>query len=465
MEYNLKDLEVWNDKIEKAASEFGLNYYPQEFEIIGFNEMIGYEAYVGMPSKYPHWSYGKAYEKNKTLYSLNMTGLPYEMVINSNPCLAYLMNENTLLLQILTIAHVYGHNDFFKNNRLFKEGTNAGRTLEMFKLDSEIIRSYINNPNIGYEKIEKVLDAAHSIRYSISRTVGVKEMTDEEIKMRRIKDYKKEVSDRGILDMYEEVKVPEIDKIPLEPRDDVMGFIIEYGKLEEWEKNVLRIVKREAEYFLPQIETKTINEGWACFCHYNLLKNLKLDEGLHLEFLKRHNDVVAPMVGGLNPYFVGFKIFMDLNEKYGMEKVFEVRALERDSSFIRKYLTRELCEELNLFQYGKKTFEFVIEEVSDEDGWKKIRDSLANSMGVQGIPHIRVIDLNKKNYTLTLEHVFDGRELEMSYAKETLKYITKLWGYKVNLNTRNKEGEQFTFACDEDLKVLIIDSNKKNKPE
>ncbi|MGL5647525.1 MAG: SpoVR family protein [Clostridium sp.] len=460
MEYNLNDLEKWNEKIESKASEFGLNYYPQEFEIIGFNEMIGYEAYVGMPSKYPHWSYGKSYEKNKTLYSLNMTGLPYEMVINSNPCLAYLMNENTLLLQILTIAHVYGHNDFFKNNRLFIEGTNADRTLEMFKLDAEIIRGYINNPSIGYEKVEKILDAAHSIKYSIGRSIGVEEISDTEIRERRISDYKKEIRERGILDSYKDVEVPEIDKIPLEPRDDVMGFIIEHGNLEEWEKNILRIVKRESEYFLPQIETKTINEGWACFCHYNILKDLELPEGLHLEFLKRHNDVVAPMVGGLNPYYIGFKIFMDLYENEGFEKVFEVRALERDSSFIRRYLTKELCEELNLFKYVKKTFDFVIEEVSDEEGWKKIRDALAQSMGVQGIPHIRVVDLNKRDNTLTLEHVFDGRELEMSYAKETLKYITKLWGYKVNLNTKNKEEEEFSISCDENLKILITESNK-----
>ncbi len=448
MEYNLKDLEKWNEKIEKKAKELGLDYYPQEFEVIGFNEMIGYEAYVGMPSKYPHWSYGKAYEKNKTLYSLNLTGLPYEMVINSNPCLAYLMKDNTLLLQILTMAHVYGHNDFFKNNRLFKEGTRANMALEMFKLDSEIIRGYINNPSIGYDKVEKILDAAHAIRYSIGRSIGVKELNDSEIKLRRINAYKEKIANREFLDMDKEISEPEIDKIPLEPRDDVFGFIIEYGKLEEWEKNILKIVKRETEYFLPQIETKTMNEGWACFCHYTILKELGLSEDLYIEFLKRHNDVVAPIEGGLNPYYIGFKIFMDLEKRYGREKIFEVRALDRDSSFIRRYLTKELCEELNLFQYGKRNFDFVVEEVSDDRGWKIIRDNLALSLGIGGIPHIRVIDLNKKNYTLTLEHVFDGRELELSYAKETLRYLGKLWGYRVRLNTKDREGEEFTLICD-----------------
>lgn len=459
MEYNLKDLEMWNEKIEKEAKALGLDYYPQEFEVIGFNEMIGYEAYIGMPSKYPHWSYGKAYEKNKTLYSLNLTGLPYEMVINSNPCLAYLMKDNTLLLQILTMAHVYGHNDFFKNNRLFKEGTNADRALEMFKLDADIIRGYINNPNIGYDKVEKILDAAHAVKYSIKRSIGVKELSDSEIRDRRIKDYKDKIVNRDFLDSDIKIEEPEVDKIPLEPRDDVVGFIIEYGKLEEWEKNILRIVKRETEYFLPQIETKTMNEGFACFCHYNILKNLGLSEDLYLEFLKRHNDVVSPIPGGLNPYYIGFKIFMDLEKRYGREKVFEVRALERDASFIRRYLTKELCEELNLFQYGRRSFDFVVEEVSDDIGWESIRDNLAFSSGIGSIPHIRVIDLNKRDYTLTLEHVFDGRELELSYAKETLRYLGKLWGYRVRLNTKDRNGEEFILIC-ENGKVAISEANK-----
>lgn len=182
MDYNVKDLEQWNEKIEKVAKTLGLDYYPQEFDVIGYNEMLSYEAYVGMPSRYPHWSYGKAYEKNKTLYSLNLTGLPYEMVINSNPCLAYLMKDNTLLLQILTIAHVYGHNDFFKNNRMFKEGTDADYTIEMFKLDADTIRSYINDPSIGYEKVERILDAAHAIRFQIPRIVGESKVSQEELR-------------------------------------------------------------------------------------------------------------------------------------------------------------------------------------------------------------------------------------------------------------------------------------------
>lgn len=455
MEYNVSTLEEWNEIIEEKARELGLKFYPQEFEIIGFNEMLGYEAYVGMPSKYPHWSYGKAYDKNKTLYSLNMTGLPYEMVINSDPCLAYLMRENTLLLQILTMAHVYGHNDFFANNRMFVEGTNAKGALEMFKLDAEIIRGYINDPSIGYEKVEKIIDAAHAIRYQIPRVVGIKELSSEEIKESILSDYYYKKENRGILDANEDIPFPNISKIPIEPCDDVLGFIIKYSSLEEWEKNILRIVKRETQYFMPQIETKIMNEGWASFWHYNILKELDLDDGLHFEFLKRHNDVVAPMVGGLNPYYIGFKVFQDIEKRFGREKIFEVRKTERDSSFLRRYLTRELCEELNLFQYAKKSFEYVIEEVPDEIGWKQIRDYLADTCGVASIPYIRVTNLNRRDLTLTLEHFFDGRELEMSYAKETLKYLQDLWGRKVTLVTKTKEGKQVEIVCNEDRKIFI----------
>lgn len=455
MEYNVSTLEKWNEVIEEKARELGFKFYPQEFEIIGFNEMLGYEAYVGMPSKYPHWSYGKAYDKNKTLYSLNMTGLPYEMVINSDPCLAYLMRENTLLLQILTMAHVYGHNDFFANNRMFVEGTNAKGALEMFKLDAEIIRGYINDPSIGYERVEKILDAAHAIRYQIPRVVGVKELSSEEIKESLMADYYSKKENRGILDENDEIPFPDISKIPVEPCDDVLGFIIKYSSLEEWEKNILRIVKRETQYFMPQIETKIMNEGWASFWHYNILKELDLDDGLHFEFLKRHNDVVAPIVGGLNPYYIGFKVFQDIEKRFGREKIFEVRKTERDSSFLRRYLTRELCEELNLFQYAKKSFEYVVEEVPDEVGWRQIRDYLADTCGVASIPYIRVTNLNRRDLTLTLEHFFDGRELEMSYAKETLKYVQDLWGRKVTLVTKTKEGKQIEIVCNEDRKIFI----------
>lgn len=456
MEYNVDDLKLWNDRIEEKVQEYGLDYYPQEFEIIGFNDMIGYEAYVGMPSRYPHWSFGKAYEKTKMLYSLNLTGLPYEMVINSDPCLAYLMKDNTLLLQILTMAHVYGHNDFFKNNRLFKQGTKAKYTLEMFNLDSKIIREYIDDPSIGYAQVERILDAAHAIKYQVGRTVGVKELSDKEIKEKALKDYEDEREKRTFLDYNKEIKFPDLNKVPIEPVDDIMGFIIEYGQLKEWEKTILKIVKREAEYFLPQIETKIMNEGWASYTHYNILKQLDLPQELYLEFIKRHNDVIAPAIGGMNPYYVGFKLFEDIEKRFGKEKIFEVREVERDSSFLRRYLTEDLCRELNLFQYNQRTFDTIIEEISDESGWKNIRDTLSYTCGMGGIPYVRVIDYNKSDGTLTLENLYDGRTLDLNYAKFTLKYIQELWGHDVKLVTQGSDKQEIVVICNKDKKVNII---------
>ena len=453
-DFTIQELERWNKKIEAIVSEENLNCYPQEFEICSYEDMICYEAYVGMPSHYPHWSYGKAYEKKKTLYRYNVEGLPYEMVINSDPCIAYLMKDNTLLLQILTIAHVYGHNDFFKNNRLFRDGTNARLTIEMFKNHAQRIRTYIQDPSIGYEKVERILDAAHSLRFQTYRTIGEKHISDEEVRNKIIQKYYKDIEIDGPLTQLKDIPFPNVNKVPLEPTEDLLGFIIEYGQLENWEKDILEIVKQETSYFIPQIETKIMNEGWASYHHYKILNQLDLPQQLHIEFLNRHNQVIRPFLGNLNPYFIGFKIFEDIEKKYGKNKIFEVRAIERDASFIRKYLTQELCQKLHLFEYEKEGGFYTVQEVADHQGWKKIRNTIASNVGMSSIPLIKVVDLSKKNHTLCLQHEYDGRELEMTYANETLKYIGSIWGGKVLLQTvMNNVNKLIT--CDENQKISI----------
>lgn len=434
-EYTLQQLEQWNERIEEIIQREGLNCYPQEFEICSYEDMLCYEAYVGMPSHYPHWSYGKAYEKKRTLYRYNVEGLPYEMVINSNPCIAYLMRDNTLLLQILTIAHVYGHNDFFKNNRMFVEGTNADSTVGKFKNHADRIRGYIQDPSIGYEKVERILDAAHALRFQISREIGRIRFTDKEKRDRILQKYYEDIKVNSPLDETKNIPLPNLNKIPLEPTEDLVGFMIEYARLEDWEKDILQIVKEETEYFIPQMETKIMNEGWASYWHYKIVNQLDLPQQLHIEFLNRHNQVIRPFHGSLNPYYIGFKIFEDVEKRYGEEKIFEVRKMERDASFIRKYLTKELCQDLNLFEYSKKKNDYIIEEVADETGWREIRNAVANSVGMSAIPSILVMELVQKDRSLLLQHEYDGRELELSYAYETLKYLSSLWEGKVYLRT------------------------------
>ncbi len=450
----MKQLEDWNEKIEKITKEEGLNCYPQEFEICSYEDMLCYESYVGMPSHYNHWSYGKAYEKQKSLYKYNIAGLPYEMVINSDPCIAYLMRDNTLLLQILTIAHVYGHNDFFRNNRMFTQGRIAESIIEMFKNHALRIRTYIQDPSIGYAKVERILDAAHALRFQTRRVIGEKPSSEEEKKKKLLEEYYVKTKRTSVLEPKKELPFPNLNKIPLEPTEDVISFIIAYGQLEEWEKDILQIVIEETLYFIPQMETKIMNEGWASYWHYKILNQLHLPQDLHLEFLNRHNQVIKPFVGSLNPYYTGFKIYCDLEKRYDRDKIFEVRQLERDESFIRRYLTKELCEELNLFQYGKKGGDYVVEEIADEEGWKKVRDTIVSNIGIAGIPCIKVIEVSPNDRTLVLLHEYDGRELELKYAYETLKYISTLWNGKILLRTVIDNVRRL-IVCDEDKKVSM----------
>lgn len=425
MDYTERELTSWCDTIEETAARLGLDFYSQEFEIVSFKDMIGYEAYVGMPSRYPHWSFGKSYERTESLYKYNLSGLPYEMVINSDPCLAYLMKDNTLLLQILTMAHVYGHNDFFKNNRLFREGTRASYTLEMFKNHGDMVRGYINDPGIGYDEVEKIINGAHAIRFQTNRVVKMKETASP--------------ANSNLSKAHEEYE------------DDLILFIMKYGDLEEWQKNVLNVVHSETAYFIPQIETKIMNEGWASYWHFKILQELELPDYLHLEFIKRHNDVIRPAMGRINPYHLGFEMFRNLERSYGVDKIFEVRLLDRDESFIRRYLTEELCYELNLFQYSKNGDEYVVEEISDDRGWTEIRNTLCGTCGMGMMPVIQVDGISKDN-TLVLKHIHEGRDLNTAYMEATLRHILDLWGHPVKLDTVIKS-EKIRVFCGEDRRI------------
>lgn len=441
-EYTISDLEYYNRLIEEAASDFGLECYPQEFELCNYEDMLSYEAYSGMPSRYPHWSFGKAWERKKTYYRYNLVGLPYEMVINSNPCLAYLMKENTLLLQVLTIAHVCGHNDFFKNNRLFKDGTRAEYTTEMFKSHANRLREYIADPSIGYNRVERVLDTAHALRFQVHRITNERHLSPEDLRKRMMASY----YDSPPTGNADKKEVPDWNQIPLEPEEDILLFLMRYARLTDWEKDIIGIVREETMYFIPQIETKIMNEGWASFWHNRILNHLQLPQEMHLEFMKRHNQVVCAHEGGLNPYHLGFAMWKKLaRESSDEHHLFSIREQERDVSFIRRYLDEELCRELNLFQYRKAGSNYVVTEVSDQPGWEKIRDTLLTNVGMNGVPVIKVIDIGAGN-VLDLAQEQDGRELLLKYAYETLKYIARLWSHKVRLHLK-VHGSYQTIVC------------------
>src|SRR5947209_16651624 len=279
--YAVEDLQEWNQRIVELVQRFGLDPYTQEFEICDYEEMLSYMVYSGMPSHYPHWSYGKAFEKLKTLYDYALTGLPYEMVINSNPAIAYLMRDNTLLLQILTMAHVYGHNDFFKNNFTFRTATRAELTIELFKAHAMRVRRYAEDPSIGLEKVERIVDAAHALSWQCRRNLAIRKLTREEQVERAIEAAQPRSDPFQRLHGRPEFKEPETRKVPLEPDEDLLLFIRDHNPfLAEWEKDLLTIVDEETKYFLAMMETKIMNAGWASYWHKKIVEALDVDQGL-----------------------------------------------------------------------------------------------------------------------------------------------------------------------------------------
>lgn len=401
--YKTTDLVAWDTRISQLATSLGLDYYPQDFMLCDEEDMLSFMAYGGMPSHYPHWSYGKSYERTRMGYEYGVSGLPYELVINSDPCLAYLMADNSLLLQVLTIAHVYGHNDFFKNNATFAH-TRAHDTVGRFKRHAECVRDYVQR--YGVAVVEEVLDAAHSLRFNRSH------------------------------DLYIKPDVPSEDEEAAsgsQVHENLLLYLSEHAHaLAPWQRDLLRMVDEEACYFIPQVQTKILNEGWASYWHYTMLHELELPEELHMEFLVRHNQVLRPSQGSLNPYHVGFTILRDIEARYGRAHLFEVRSLERDTSFLRRYLTEDLVRELELFQFQRKDTPFnsmyQVTEVADEQGWKVIRDSLIRNAGFGDTPRIVIVDDNYLNQgALRLEHDHDTRELETEYLTRTLMHVHTLW--------------------------------------
>ncbi len=419
------DLLHWDDKICRVATDLGLDWHPIDYEIIDYQEMLGAMAYVGLPTHYRHWSYGKEYERTHTLYNMGQTGLPYEMIINSNPSIAYLMKENALYIHILTMAHCVGHSDFFKNNRMFAD-TNPNNIINSFKTAAKYVRQLIEDPSIGIDRVEAVLDAAHSIKYQVLRFPGIKYKTHDELL--RL-EYKKMAQNSK----YE----PNFDKVPLEPEYNLLKFIAEHSKrLKDWERNLILIVEESSKYFIPQALTKVMNEGWACTIHHKIVNELNLPDSLHLPFIKLHNQVIRPHLGQLNPYHLGFKLFEKIIEEKGFEEAMTLREVHNDITFLRFYMDQEFMSDMNYFSYSfkKDKKHLTIDDISNDEGWEKVRDELINNVGLSRIPIVYVDEVEKDN-TLCLAHEHDGRDLDLKYAQKVFNYITTLWGDPVKLVT------------------------------
>jgi len=424
-DWTVENLEFWDQKICEIGAKFGLDWHPIDYEIIDYQEMLGTMAYIGLPTHYRHWSFGKEYERTHLLYNMGQTGLPYEMIINSNPSIAYLMRENQLYIHILTMAHCVGHSDFFKNNRMF-EDTNPSNIINSFKSAAKYIKTLIEDPSIGIDEVEEILDAAHSIKYQVPRYPGIKYKSHQELlQLERIRMNQKPA--------YQ----PNLERVPLRPEFNILHFIAEHSKkLKEWQRNLILIVEESSKYFIPQALTKIMNEGWACTIHQKIVNELELPDKLHIPFIKLHNQVIRPHLGRVNPYHLGFKLFEKIIKEKGFEEAKLIRETHNDITFLRFYLDQEFMQDMNYFSYSfkPKSKHHTVDDITNDEGWENVRQELIRNVGLNGVPTIYVNEIEKNN-TLCLTHEHDGRDLDLAYAKKVYEYIKVLWKDEVRLLT------------------------------
>src|SRR5919198_1881688 len=447
----IKELEQSLEQIWEVARRFGLDPFPTRFELVPATVMYEIGSYA-LPGRYSHWTFGKAYHRMKTMYDFGLSKI-YEVVINTNPAYGFLLETNSPVQNKLVMAHVLGHVDFFKHNAYFSR-TNR-RMVETVSAHAGRMAEY--EFRYGRKAVERFLDAVLSIEEHIDPNFFIRREEERpepgrkkaEPKAGRYDDLwnigRRPAEGEGA---GEEEERPRGDRLP---EKDLVYYIMRNSpSLKDWQRDVMAMVREEMEYFVPQMQTKVMNEGWASLNHARIMRELDLPDKEHVEFAELHAGVVSPHKGQLNPYYLGYKIFEDIErrggkptaeerEKFGRKggegraKIFEVRELDNDVSFLRNYLTEELCEELDLFVY-----ELVDEEewTVTEKRWERVRDQLVRNMTNFGFPYIEVVDGDYDgNRELYLIHRYEGVELDMKYARKTLEYVHKLWGRDVHLET------------------------------
>ncbi|WP_412056685.1 SpoVR family protein [Bacillus safensis] len=447
------------DEITEIAEGFGLDFYPMRYEICPAEIIYTFGAY-GMPTRFSHWSFGKQFHKMKLHYDLGLSKI-YELVINSNPCYAFLLDNNTLVQNKLIVAHVLAHCDFFKNNCRFQ---NTKRDMvESMSAAAERIKEYEHIH--GTKEVESFLDAVLAIQEhidpSLVRSKLSWNMDDEESE----EDKPKRQTPYDDLWGMDEPKTSEkkktVKQFPPKPEKDLLLFIEAHSReLEPWQRDVLTMLREEMLYFWPQLETKIMNEGWASYWHQRIMRELDLDTSESIEFAKLNAGVVQPSKTGINPYYLGLKIFEDIEERYdnpceelkkagvtegsGRSKMFEVREIESDISFIRNYLTKDLVmrEDLYLFQKQGRDYKVIDKE------WKAVRDQLVSMRVNGGFPYLTVIDGDYlKNNELYIKHWYEGIELDLKYLEKVLPYLYQLWGRSVHIESV-LEGKEVMFSYD-----------------
>ncbi|WP_268818437.1 SpoVR family protein [Paenibacillus alkaliterrae] len=467
----MRALERSIDEITEIASSFGLDFYPMRYEICPADIIYTFGAY-GMPTRFSHWSFGKTFNKMKLQYDFGLSKI-YELVINSNPCYAFLLEGNSLIQNKLIVAHVLAHCDFFKNNARF--GVTNRNMVESMSATADRVHQY--EMDHGTEAVEKFIDAILAIQEHVDPTL----IKPYQLDKKRYIEMAKKDNDRSAgmsghspyddlwnleidtnADADAAAKAADAKRFPPRPEKDIVWFIEEYSPiLEDWQRDILSMLRDEMLYFWPQIETKIMNEGWASYWHQRIIRELDLTSDETIEFAKLNSSVVVPSRHTLNPYYLGLKIFEDIERRWdnptkeeqarfgrvpgkGREKIYEVRELDSDTSFLRNYLTKELVNDLDLYIFEKKGPEWKITDKS----WENIRDQLVYSKVNGGFPSLLVKDgdFNRVG-ELYLIHEYEGMELDLKYVERTLPHVVQLWGKNVHLETI-VEDKKIVFSCD-----------------
>ena len=479
------------DAIHKiGVDEMGLDIYPNQIEVIRAEQMLDAYASIGMPNMYRHWSFGKHFAREDMLYRKGARALAYELVINSNPCINYIMEENTMTMQALVMAHAaIGHNHFFKNNYLFKQWTDATSILDYLTFAKEYVADC--EERHGIEAVEAVLDSAHALmNQGISRHPAPRRSEARQLEKDR---KRREYEEQTYNELWRTVPRSRLeegthkDQIPAEmakeavslnlPQENLLYFLEKHApKLDEWKRELLRIVRMLAQYFYPQRQTKVMNEGCATFVHYEILNTMydrgMINEGAMLEFMHSHSSVVFQPgfdhrgFGGFNPYALGFAMMRDIKricteptaedhewfpEIAGngqpIETLKEAWADYRDDSFILQYLSPRLIRELRMFHiHDNSESAFVeVQAIHDERGYREIRRRLADQYDTGARdPDIQVVSADLSGgRRLTLHHrVRNGVLLDKEQCDRTLLHVAHLWGYRVKLmEIDSKSGE------------------------
>ena len=464
----------WQETIEKTARSYGLDFFETVFELLGYEEMNAVAAYGGFPTRYPHWRFGMEYEQLTRGYAYGLQKI-YEMVVNTNPCYAYLLESNSVLAQKLVMAHVYGHCDFFKNNIWFAH-TNR-KMIDVLANHGTRIRELMDKH--GLDAVESFLDACLSVEdlidihapaikrrppRKLEEETAEEELTSGKFKSKRYMD--EFVNPPRLLaaerERHKREENEARNRFPERPERDVLHFLIEHAPLENWQRDILSIIREEAYYFAPQAQTKIMNEGWASYWHSLIMTRHELTDAEVIDYADHHSGTVAPHPGQINPYKLGLELYRDIEERWntgrfgreyeecedrrkkeewdrklglGREKIFLVRRVYNDITFIDEFLTPEFCEKHKLFSYrfNPETNRYEIESRSFEQIKQRLLFALTNF----GRPTISVRDGNYENRgELYLEHEHSGADLKIDDAEATLRNIHRLWTRPVHVESR-----------------------------